>query len=566
MTFQGAFERRKPPDFRLLSSQQSSPPALSPFAAQELDRARGLARLGRTAEAEQAYRGILSREPACAPAAAALARLLTATTRPVEAEAVIRPFAQEPAPWPEALSARAAALKLLNRREESLADYRRAADLTPRSGVAAHNVASGLGDAGRDREAAIECERAFALGLDAPETWLVYGRALQGQRRYDEAERALAEAVARRPAYADAVRDLGQLVWMRRGDAAQALAPVEAALARVGGDTAAGSALAAVKIRLLNHIEGPDAARAYAEQVLAASGGDPRLALEAAQLLLETDPARSLDLANAVARRAPQDASVQRVAAHAHLALGEAHAAAAISERLLARDPADQEAAAALATAWRLDGDARYRDLWDYAALVHAQTIDTPRGWSGLDAYLDELQGALGELHALSAHPIEQSLRGGTQTPQNLLHSDHPAIAAFFQAVEGPIQAYRALVGEGDDIFRRRNHGPHRVLGAWSVRLKPNGFHVDHIHPQGWISSACYIGLPAAMGNEKDRAGWLRFGAPPIPTRPSLEAEHYIRPQPGLLALFPSYMWHGTVPFGGDDPRLTIAFDVIPAP
>jgi len=43
-----------------------------------------------------------------------------------------------------------------------------------------------------------------------------------------------------------------------------------------------------------------------------------------------------------------------------------------------------------------------------------------------------------------------------------------------------------------------------------------------------------------------------------------LAAEHYVRPEPGHLALFPSYMWHGTVPFGGDRPRMTIAFDIAP--
>jgi hypothetical protein len=39
-----------------------------------------------------------------------------------------------------------------------------------------------------------------------------------------------------------------------------------------------------------------------------------------------------------------------------------------------------------------------------------------------------------------------------------------------------------------------------------------------------------------------------------------------VRPEPGLLALFPAYLWHGTVPFSGDpdDTRLTIAFDVVP--
>ena len=32
----------------------------------------------------------------------------------------------------------------------------------------------------------------------------------------------------------------------------------------------------------------------------------------------------------------------------------------------------------------------------------------------------------------------------------------------------------------------------------------------------------------------------------------------------GRLVLFPSYMWHGTVPFEADQPRMTVAFDVVP--
>ena len=61
------------------------------------------------------------------------------------------------------------------------------------------------------------------------------------------------------------------------------------------------------------------------------------------------------------------------------------------------------------------------------------------------------------------------------------------------------------------------------------------------------------------------REGWLKFGEPAFATRPILPAQHFVRPEPGLLALFPSYMWHGTVPFRTDESRLTIAFDVLPA-
>jgi hypothetical protein len=32
-----------------------------------------------------------------------------------------------------------------------------------------------------------------------------------------------------------------------------------------------------------------------------------------------------------------------------------------------------------------------------------------------------------------------------------------------------------------------------------------------------------------------------------------------------MLVLFPSYMYHGTTPFDGEDYRTTIAFDVVPA-
>lgn len=39
-----------------------------------------------------------------------------------------------------------------------------------------------------------------------------------------------------------------------------------------------------------------------------------------------------------------------------------------------------------------------------------------------------------------------------------------------------------------------------------------------------------------------------------------------IRPKPGYLALFPSYMWHGTVPFSDTEPRMTSAFDMLPKP
>lgn len=99
------------------------------------------------------------------------------------------------------------------------------------------------------------------------------------------------------------------------------------------------------------------------------------------------------------------------------------------------------------------------------------------------------------------------------------------------------------------------------MAGSWSVLLKPGGHHANHVHPQGWISSAYYVDVPESGG--EPRAGWLRLGEP-NPAAPRCPPEMFVEPAAGMLVLFPSFMWHGTVPFTHGARRLTVAFDVIP--
>jgi hypothetical protein len=295
----------------------------------------------------------------------------------------------------------------------------------------------------------------------------------------------------------------------------------------------------------------PDAAYALVRRALAAGVADGRLEIVAAELCRATDPVAALVHAERSLALGPEDFAALTTLCEANLAAGRPEAADLLATDLRQRNPRDQRAVALQATAWRLLGDPRYRELYDYERLVRAWTIDTPPGWSSLDAYLADLATALDRLHRLKAHPIGQSLRGGVQTTQNLDRVDDPVVAAFFAAIAGPIRRHIAAIGERGDT---------RFHGAWSVRLQPGGFHVNHLHPMGWISSACYIGVPDAVAN--GREGWLQFGEPGVPTDPPLAAEHFVKPEPGRLVLFPSYMWHGTVPFGGEAPRLSIAFDL----
>ena len=99
---------------------------------------------------------------------------------------------------------------------------------------------------------------------------------------------------------------------------------------------------------------------------------------------------------------------------------------------------------------------------------------------------------------------------------------------------------------------------------SWSARLFDCGFHTNHVHSKGWISSAYYVALPDAVEKSKANEGWIQFGEPNFECGLVDPVRRKVRPGIGTLVLFPSYMWHGTVPFHSNQSRTTIAFDVVP--
>ena len=48
-------------------------------------------------------------------------------------------------------------------------------------------------------------------------------------------------------------------------------------------------------------------------------------------------------------------------------------------------------------------------------------------------------------------------------------------------------------------------------------------------------------------------------------SRKPLGPEYWMQPEEGALAIFPSYLWHGTEALQSDVERMTVGFDVLPA-
>ncbi|MBA2588835.1 MAG: tetratricopeptide repeat protein [Alphaproteobacteria bacterium] len=419
-------------------------------------------------------------------------------------------------------------------------ELRQAVTLAPQDGAAQFALASIALRLGDEEEAEAAARRAVTLGMDDIHSYVLLGRLFNKQGRLEEAETAWRKAVRKDPSSPQAQRELAGLVWMRTGDLSRARAELDAAPQTPD--------IVAVTVRLLQ--DAGDEAGAY---TLAAARADRDASLNvlAARAGLKFDPQDSdRRLSDAAPGITPQLRAKAEI--EVDLALGRIEQAVKRAEALHAARPTDQHATALLAVAWRLAGDPRYASLYDYGRLVKAYRIEAPQGWSSLDDYLRDLGDALDAIHGPLTHPVGQSLRHGSQTMRALSDYPDPAIRALFDAIDEPIRAHIAALGEPNQDYG--------FGGAWSVRLNASGFHINHIHPEGWLSSAFYVRLPEKM---EGREGWLKFGEPGPPTVPPLAPDHLVKPEPGLLVLFPSYMWHGTVPFASDDKRLSCAFDIV---
>jgi len=458
------------------------------------------------------------------------------------------------------LNRQANELKAAGRIDDAIAAFRSIVDQAPGNPAVMHNLAGALGDAGRNKEAILWANRAINAGIKAPETRLVLARALVGENQIEEAKKAFKAAIDIQPLNFDAQKEYAQLVWMTTGDLALAISMIDKAIALAPGSVE----LRLARAQTLGNCG--DARGDYEEllEALKLSGGHPQVEMSVANAAIACDEfIAGLRHARAAFEKAPQDAQVRRVLVRSLLSVGEPGEALRHVSRLRAEFPLDQGYIALQATAWRMLSDDRYFEVYNYDRFVATFPLACPKGWKSAEAYVDDLIETLDRHHQYKTHPFGQSVRHGSQLP-SLTSIDDPVLRAVGEAVRGPVMSYIERLGVGPDPLRIRNRGGYNLFSIWSIRLASSGYHVNHVHPQGWLSSASHLRFPEPK-DANDRSGWLTFGEPGLPTAPTMDAEHFVQPQKGVMAVFPSYMWHGTVPFSGSATRLTIAADSVPA-
>jgi tetratricopeptide (TPR) repeat protein len=404
------------------------------------------------------------------------------------------------------------ALKQAGRHAEAIAAFERALVLRPGAAVTLANLGSGLIAADRVAEAEAPLRAAIAAGPDHVEAWNNLGVALARTGRRDEAIAAYRRTLALRPAYVEAALNLADVL----GDEPEA--------------------------------------EAIATRVLGAQPGHPRAAnLLAARHERRGDMAAAIALYRDAFGREPNPAIGINLAM-ALLKTGRVPEALALADRLLALTPA---VTAPLALKYialeRSDARGELDRLLSLDRFV--QVIDLPDD-TGFHA---ALEAELRAHPSLTYEPEGLVTRSGRQS-DDLARAATPAIAALADIATNRLaDRHAALAGDDHPWLRAR---PDRwSLTLWGTILTPGGAVDPHIHAPNWLSGVYYPALPETVVRADD--GGFAIGA--FPDALGGGGTHHVHaPRPGRMILFPSWMWHATLPFGGAAERVSFAFDLVP--
>tara|TARA_B100000686_G_C16767932_1_gene963087 strand:+ start:733 stop:2199 length:1467 start_codon:yes stop_codon:yes gene_type:complete len=174
--------------------------------------------------------------------------------------------------------------------------------------------------------------------------------------------------------------------------------------------------------------------------------------------------------------------------------------------------------------------------------------------------FLKKLLKKLSNIHSVW-QPASYATKGGYQTLSNLFDSTEDEIIELKKIIDKQIINYREIYKNKDDFFIKKwpKETKHR---GWYVKLLKQGHQESHIHPSGWLSGVFYLSIPKTLENNEGSIEFSLCGEdyPKFKNLPSFVHS----PKAFDIALFPSSLFHRTIPFNSDEERQVVAFDLVP--
>ena len=151
-----------------------------------------------------------------------------------------------------------------------------------------------------------------------------------------------------------------------------------------------------------------------------------------------------------------------------------------------------------------------------------------------------------------------------------LLSSSNEAIASMYMQINNLKKIESAILKVLANYFEHfkdkrvnfiKNKPKKFKFISWSNILEKEGHNIPHIHPSGWVSGVLYIQMPNKIKNDEAGIQFHLEGDDFISTNKNCPKKS-ISPSVGDVVLFPSSLFHSTVPFNSNEKRICIAFDL----
>lgn len=165
--------------------------------------------------------------------------------------------------------------------------------------------------------------------------------------------------------------------------------------------------------------------------------------------------------------------------------------------------------------------------------------------------------------HLAIAERKQGRLYYGMQSAGNLLQRSEPSIQRLTALLKEKINEYRQQFDASGYELIKAFPCDIDFTSSWYLRMKKGGYLTSHIHEEGWISGCVYLKLPEKNNSHEGSFEYSTDGDD-YPRLHDDFPKQIVDQQVGDLVLFPSSLFHRTLPFHSDQERVCVAFDVKP--
>jgi uncharacterized protein (TIGR02466 family) len=193
----------------------------------------------------------------------------------------------------------------------------------------------------------------------------------------------------------------------------------------------------------------------------------------------------------------------------------------------------------------------------DYVRHTHIDELTNPES-PLLQELLHDIQ------HLAIAERKQGRLYYGIQSAGNLLLRSEHSFQRLAALIREKIHEYRQHYAGTTDRLIADFPREVEFTSSWYLRMKQGGYLESHIHEEGWISGCVYLELPERIIEHEGSFAYSTDGDD-YPRLHDDFPSRIVDVQVGDLVLFPSSLFHRTLPFQSDQERVCVAFDVKPA-